>query len=639
MPTPRRDPVEQALARRFAAAMRRGSVLTPLGIGAVLVLLWPFVDRGPLLVWGAIGLVETARMVAAGRFERSRADQPDVDRWWVVRLSVSSLVHGCMWGGAAVVAAHWGHGEATMFATIAMLGVLTTFVLTPSAPAPAFGAACLGLFVPTAISLGIEGDAARRLAVVVAVFAGVACVAYRVLHRLVVASERAVIGETRRADSLAIQLADRDPTTGLRNRTSFVAELEREALAARAPAFVTITLANIRRMSAINELHGVSIGNHAIESLAARLGTLDGEGVVVARLAGDEFAVGSVRGLGEAPPELAQTIAIDAGSPDRSKIDVSIRLVNVAATIQDVAAGQVTVNDLLADAAAQLRSEHRAERMRPGAGIGSLAERRELTLDLRSGIKAAGVAAWFQPIVDRTTKVIVGWEALARWRRGDTVILPDRFIPLVELGGFHGRLFDAMVADAVGFLQQIDALGCSHHTMHINLTPTDLGRTNLVPGLRDALAAGGIDPTRLVVEITEEHVLELNDHMRKALDDLATIGVHLAVDDFGTGYSSLAHLLDLPTDHIKIDRRFVRGTEEDGDARTLVRGLIGLANGLGIFTVAEGVETAEQAEALARLGVDQLQGFLIAPALPPDEAVAFVRTHRSSFPPPSVPAV
>jgi diguanylate cyclase (GGDEF)-like protein len=510
------------------------------------------------------------------------------------------------------------------------MGMLTAIVLTPSAPPVAFAAATVGLFVPTIIGLLIDGGSSNRLAAAAIVFVGIAIFGHRLLHGLLVASVRTAIGESRRAESLEQHLADRDPLTGLHNRRSFTDHVHGLVAASPPTSAITVTVVNVRRMTAINELYGADAGNEVVAALARLLASKETDAVVAARPAGDEFAIATVRPEGVEPACLPSTLTVPT-SESGLLIEVGLRTATVTASVADVSGGSLTVADLLADAAAQLRAAHRVERARPPVAAGSIAERRELTLDLRNGIAAAGLAAWFQPIVDRTSRTIVAWEALARWSRNGEVILPDRFLPLVDLGGMHTALFDAMLRDSLDFLRQLDRLGFTHHGVHVNLIPSDLGRPGLAEDLAMSLQSTGIDPSRLVVEITEEHVLDLDDAMRTALDELATMGVHVAVDDFGTGYSSLTHLLDLPTDHIKIDRRFVAGATDDDDAVTLVRALIGLANGLGVFTVAEGVETIEQARVLARLGVDQMQGYLVAPALPIAEALAFAQQRRTGL--------
>jgi EAL domain-containing protein (putative c-di-GMP-specific phosphodiesterase class I) len=191
------------------------------------------------------------------------------------------------------------------------------------------------------------------------------------------------------------------------------------------------------------------------------------------------------------------------------------------------------------------------------------------------------------------------------------------------MAGMNTELLEVVTSRSMAFLRDLAAAGSDNCVVHINVTPSDLRQLGTADLLLGTLFDYGIEPQRLVVEVTESDILEFDERVRATLLQLDASGAHLAVDDFGTGFSSLSHLLDLPTDHLKIDRRFVADLTTDADARMLVAGIIGLAGGLNLQTVAEGVETEEHASELTALGCTQLQGYLIAPALPPAQAVAF----------------
>jgi EAL domain-containing protein (putative c-di-GMP-specific phosphodiesterase class I) len=167
--------------------------------------------------------------------------------------------------------------------------------------------------------------------------------------------------------------------------------------------------------------------------------------------------------------------------------------------------------------------------------------------------------------------------------------------------------------------------------VHVNVTPTDLRRIGIAGQLVDGFNEMHLQPHRFVVEMTESDIFELDNVVRDNLIEMNDAGIRFAVDDFGTGFSSLSHLLDLPTDHLKIDRRFIADMLDDPAGHTLVRGVVGLAQGMGLLTVAEGVETEAQALSLAALGCSQLQGWLVAPAMPAAKAIAFSDQHALSL--------
>jgi EAL domain-containing protein (putative c-di-GMP-specific phosphodiesterase class I) len=211
-------------------------------------------------------------------------------------------------------------------------------------------------------------------------------------------------------------------------------------------------------------------------------------------------------------------------------------------------------------------------------------------------------------------------------------------MPMIAAIGRQAELLDLVAGESARLLRRLDQHGARPNTIHLNITACDLRRAGAVQQLLRACFAYGVGPHRLVAEVTEQDLVELDDRVDANLTDLLHAGIQLAVDDFGTGYSSLSHLIDLPTAHVKIDRRFVTHLVEDRSLRALVSGLLGMANGLGIQTVAEGVETEAQAELLTSMGCGQLQGHLIAPALHPVDAVALALDAHNLQPRLAAPA-
>ncbi len=242
----------------------------------------------------------------------------------------------------------------------------------------------------------------------------------------------------------------------------------------------------------------------------------------------------------------------------------------------------------------------------------------ELETDLHRAIDRHQLFLRYQPIVDLATGDLLGAEALIRWQhpaRG--LVTPDHFLPAAEASGLIVAIGNSMLELAVGALSQVPVE--SLPGIAINISPRELAQRDLVARVQDTLEELGVDPHRLTIEITENAVLDEIDAAVATLQALRAVGVGLAIDDFGTGYSSLSYLRRLPVDTVKIDRSF---TNELGAADanvTIVAGIIGLARGLGLEIVAEGVETQAQADMLVELGCTQAQGFLYAPPLALDE--------------------
>jgi EAL domain-containing protein (putative c-di-GMP-specific phosphodiesterase class I) len=224
----------------------------------------------------------------------------------------------------------------------------------------------------------------------------------------------------------------------------------------------------------------------------------------------------------------------------------------------------------------------------------------------------------YQPIVELATARLVGVEALVRWHHPTRGLLePDQFLPAAEASGLIVPIGHEVLDLAAGVLATVPATDLPG--IAINLSPQELAQPDLITRLVDTIAARAIDVDRLSVEITEHAVLDDLDLAVRTLQEIRNLGIRLAIDDFGTGYSSLSYLRRLPVDSVKIDRSFITELgNPDADA-TIVAGIIGLARGLGLGVVAEGVERPEQAQALQELGCTLAQGYLFSPPVALDE--------------------
>ncbi|MGB6058072.1 MAG: EAL domain-containing protein, partial [Microthrixaceae bacterium] len=242
---------------------------------------------------------------------------------------------------------------------------------------------------------------------------------------------------------------------------------------------------------------------------------------------------------------------------------------------------------------------------------------------------------YFQPVVTmKDCNRVVGAEALVRWNDPtDGFLGPDDFIPLAEATGMVGAI-DVWVlakacAQAVEWLE--DGLIDSTFKLSVNVAASELDKPNYAELVAGVLAATGLDPKQLHLEITER---ELADDVRQFLDtlhDLRRLGVKLALDDFGTGHSTLARVQNLPLDVIKIDRSFIATLGHGSDGGAIAENVVALARSLNVVTVAEGVETTAQAEMLRQMGCDLAQGYLFGQAVPQDDfRLALAATARES---------
>jgi EAL domain-containing protein (putative c-di-GMP-specific phosphodiesterase class I) len=248
---------------------------------------------------------------------------------------------------------------------------------------------------------------------------------------------------------------------------------------------------------------------------------------------------------------------------------------------------------------------------------------------LRSALQFRQMEVWFQPVVSLASDRPIGAEALCRWHHpqfGD--VSPGEFIPIAErnseilnIGAFvHGRAAEMMNALRAGRVQPM-----SNFQISVNASPNELAWPEFAVNMLARIKANDARPEWFALEITETAWLQRDDAVRANLCTLREAGVTLSLDDFGTGYSSLERLRDIPVDRVKIDRRFVAALLDDERSERIIATIIALADELGIDTVAEGVETTDQAARLRALGCRSAQGFLFAPAVPDSELQAVLR--------------
>jgi EAL domain-containing protein (putative c-di-GMP-specific phosphodiesterase class I) len=245
---------------------------------------------------------------------------------------------------------------------------------------------------------------------------------------------------------------------------------------------------------------------------------------------------------------------------------------------------------------------------------------------LRDAVGAAEINVVFQPVVDIATRVVVGVEALARWRDdrfGD--VPPPEFLAVAEEAGLvddlGGLVLNAAVATAARLRRECD----EHLTVAVNVSARQLAGTRLLDQLAAALRDHDLPPSALIVELTETDVLD--DHLAgPSINALRALGVGVSIDDFGTGYSSLQRVARLPVDEVKIDQSFVAGLGKDRGADAVVRAAITLADSLGMRLVAEGIEREDQLELLASMGCQYGQGWLFTAPLPEAELIEWLRS-------------
>lgn len=438
-----------------------------------------------------------------------------------------------------------------------------------------------------------------------------------------------------------LHLADHDPMTGLDNRRALATAL---SSAGGAGEPVGVAVVNLDGFAAINDRLGDRGGDAVLIAVAQALVATAPDGVGVFRLGGDEFAL-------VAPLDAAGTFAL-AGRARATIASAAAEVPGMGVVRLSTSWGvhsQPEPADGRSSAAmapvglasAALQAARRAGRDRVVVWSEDLAadDRRHDLVEarLRRALAEGGLQVHLQPVVDVATGRVVGFEALSRWTDDELgPVSPVEFVAVAEATGLVVELGRSVMADALTALVTTGGLQ-RRLSMAVNASPVELRRQGFVTSVADALAVHGVPPDLLVVEVTEAIFVTADDPAVAALDELAAMGVSVAVDDFGTGYSSLSYLTRLPVHELKIDRSLTSHLHE-GPMHAVVTALVAMADALGLEVVAEGVEETAQADALAAMGVTRGQGWLWSRALPVAEATALLASQDPPCPAPS-PAV
>ncbi len=426
--------------------------------------------------------------------------------------------------------------------------------------------------------------------------------------------------DRKKAEQQIYFLAHHDALTALPNRTSFNRKLELELAAHRVSGrcFAVIFL-DLDRFKEINDLFGHLAGDAVLQFVAARVRSVLGADQMVARLGGDEFAV-IAPNLG-APTEAGgiaeQILGVleepDASLPAGVTIGTSMGIAIYPGDAEDRSTLLSYADAALYEAKAEGRGVFRFFEAAMGT---HLRERRQIEHDLRQAIPHGELSLAFQPQTRLESEEVLGFEVLLRWRhgtRGD--ISPATFIPVAEECGVILQLGEwvlrAACAEAASWRQPLG--------IAVNISRVQLYNGNLPQLIKEILAATGLAPHRLELEVTETALIKDFDRALATLQQIKALGVKLAMDDFGTGYSSLSNLRAFPFDKIKIDQSFVRAVDSNAQSATIVRAIVGLAKGLDLPVLAEGVETSGELKFLCREDCNEAQGYFLGRPGPIDQ--------------------
>jgi diguanylate cyclase (GGDEF)-like protein len=456
------------------------------------------------------------------------------------------------------------------------------------------------------------------------------------LGAVVQSSIETIIGAIHERDVAKTDLAHRaahDALTELPNRAHAMVMIEQAlSRAQRTSATTGLMFVDLDFFKAVNDTFGHEAGDTVLRTAARRMQDVVRTGDTVARLGGDEFVV-VLEDVGSEADfvKLADRVIETVSTP----IEIGKRCVRIGASVGIAVCrdGNVDADRLLAEADAAAYRAKRSGRGRVGIFDDdlrdSLSRRAELEAAIGDGLAAGEFVLHYQPVVELRSGRPLGVEALIRWNRpGHGLLPPADFVPVAELSTLINDLGRWTLREATAQLARWDQeSGSDELTVAVNVSGRHLASNQLVPDVRDALVAAGIDAHRLVVEITETVLVD--DPIATAnMIELRGLGVRVAIDDFGTGYTSIGQLPRLPIDTLKIDRSFVASS--DPACRELVGLIVAAAHAFNLTVVAEGIELAEDVERLNAVAVESGQGFFFARPEPADLAVALA--NQASLP-------
>lgn len=448
-----------------------------------------------------------------------------------------------------------------------------------------------------------------------------------------------LMSDIRFRDQALKQLAYNDPLTGLPNRVSFQRDLTDWLERPFEKPAGAVALLNIHGFRSMNDTFSHTIGDGILMSVAAGLKAALPENAILARYGGDEFAVLLKNSVNEAEVMMAVSrLQGKFAKPVKiGALDLHVTLTTGAVTIFDRDADRATTDEILRHADLALAD---AKLLTPGSlqiFRNHMAEKvhhdTELKQSLRQACEKSEFTIHYQCQFDLGTSSVSGFEALVRWQHPELgYISPTVFIPLAEEMGLISVIGEFVLEESCRQAASWRRTGEGDRIISVNVSPAQIMAAGFVEKVRRALRLSGLPTRMLCLELTESMFLggKFSDAVT-ILETLAKDGVKLALDDFGTGYSSLSYLSKLPFHSIKIDRAFVSDAHMKPRKSAMLRSIVDMVHTMGMETVAEGAENDEEVQLLHQLGVNKVQGYVLAKPMSADEAIIRANQIESQY--------
>jgi diguanylate cyclase (GGDEF)-like protein/PAS domain S-box-containing protein len=436
------------------------------------------------------------------------------------------------------------------------------------------------------------------------------------------------VTEQRKLEEQLKYQAFHDALTGLPNRLLFQERIWRQLAVARQDGGTAgVLFVDLDDFKVVNDTMGHGVGDELLAATAVRLSGLIRDCDTAARLGGDEFALLIGDAADSAAVEAVAGRVVEAFSEPFALASgpvLTTVTVGVATTADSADTDELLRHADLALYAAKAAGKRQWRRYQPVLSAG-LIRRRELQGALEEAVACSAFTLAYQPIVVLTSGELAGFEALVRWPHPQWGMMqPDQFISLAEETGQIVPLGSWVLARAAADLARWrqDPRGIC---VSVNVSARQFSAPGFVDGVRRVLAASGLEPGALMLELTESVLLRRDERMHADLAELKAIGVRLAIDDFGTGYSSLSYLRELPIDVLKMDKSFVDGIAVCQQRLALAEGIVQIAGTLRLEVIAEGIESEIQRDLLTSMGCQFGQGYLLAMPMPAGQAETLAR--------------
>ncbi|CAN7673893.1 EAL domain-containing protein [Rhizobium sp. LjRoot30] len=432
-----------------------------------------------------------------------------------------------------------------------------------------------------------------------------------------------------RDEEKILYLAEHDALTGLPNRDRLERSLDRMVAQADIEGgTLGVAFLDLDNFKHVNDSLGHRVGDLLLSETAVRIKRALGAYGIVGRIGGDEFVI-VLEGdeSYEARMERVRAAICLPFTVDGVELQTACSIGIAAFPDHGHSSAELMA---AADLAMYRVKREGRDGVRKFTKCMSVAAREKvrMTKELRTAIENDELVVHYQPQKDLRTGKVCGVEALVRWQHEGRLVMPGEFIPLAEETGLICALGEFVMTKACAQVRAWQAAGVEPFKVGVNMSARQFQDPGMTRKVADILSAADLDPRWLEVEITESMIMcDVADSVRK-MSELTALGISLALDDFGTGYSSLSTLKSFPLSRLKIDRSFVKGIPADENDMAIASAILSMAKKLGIQTMAEGVENAEQEHFLRDAGCCQMQGYYLARPLPPSELREFVTNYQ-----------